>query len=287
MELANTHLFRTGRHRGLALAGAALLAASTLSGPNLLMAQATPDAVAVTVNARAGLASVAPTALGINHAIWDPTLGADDTSALLKSAGVKMMRYPGGSYGDIYRWETHTAPGGFVAANTDFDTFMRGVVKVGAQPMIIVNYGTGTAEEAAGWVRHANITRGYGIKFWTVGNENYGNGHYGASWEADNHADKSPAGYANLVVEFAEAMKAVDPTIKVGAVLTTPANWPDGIVGTGDAGTWNRTVLSLAGPHIDFVDVHWYPGGGTAAEALARTEHVDDALFLLRRQIGT
>jgi 4'-phosphopantetheinyl transferase EntD len=28
------------------------------------------------------------------------------------------------------------------------------------------------------------------------------------------------------------AMKAVDPTIKIGAVLTTPNNWPDGIVGS-------------------------------------------------------
>ena len=30
-------------------------------------------------------------------------------------------------------------------------------------------------------------------------------------------------------------------------------------------------MLKLAGPHIDFVDVHWYPGGGSAAEALAKT----------------
>ena len=55
-------------------------------------------------------------------------------------------------------------------------------------------------------------------------------------------------------------MKAVDPTVKIGAVLTTPGNWPDGIVAGGDAGTWNQVVLSIAGPYIDFVDPALVPG---------------------------
>ena len=45
-------------------------------------------------------------------------------------------------------------------------------------------------------MRYANVTKGYGVKYWEIGNEVYGNGHYGADWEADNHADKSPTGYA-------------------------------------------------------------------------------------------
>ena len=44
-------------------------------------------------------------------------------------------------------------------------------------------------------------------------------------------------------------------------------------------------MLSIAGPKIDFVDVHWYPGGSAAAESLAKTDHVDDAAYLLRQQI--
>src|SRR5262249_33149984 len=161
-------------------------------------------------------------------------------------------------------------PGGYVAPNTDFDTFMGSVQRVGAQPMIIANYGTGTPDEAADWVRYANVTKQYGVKYWTIGNELYGNGHYGANWEADNHADKSPAGYANGVVAFADAMKAVDPTVKIGAVLTMPANWPDAVVADGDGGNWNKTVLGIAGSKIDFVDLHWYPGGGSAAESLGK-----------------
>jgi hypothetical protein len=269
---------------------AALLAATgtiaAIAPPSAGAAPAAPaPPVAVTVNARAGQATVPATALGVNHAIWDSQLGTDAVSDLLKSAGVRMLRYPGGSYGDIYHWRDHTAPGGYVAPNTDFDTFMAASRRVGAEPMIIANYGTGTPQEAADWVRYANVTKDYDATYWTIGNENYGNGHYGAEWEADNHPDKSPNAYASGVVAFAEAMKAVDPTIKIGAVLTMPANWPDGIVGTGDSGTWNRTVLTVAGPHLDFVDVHWYPGGGTAAEALTRTEQVDDAMYLLRRDI--
>ncbi|WP_067175326.1 cellulose binding domain-containing protein [Microtetraspora niveoalba] len=262
----------------LRVASAVLLTLAALTVPPAHAEEAAP--VAVTVNARAALAAVPETAIGANHAIWDSRLGTDETADRLKDAGVKLLRYPGGSYSDIYHWADHTAPGGYVAPDTDFDTFMRGVRRTGAQAMVTANYGTGTAEEAAAWVRHANVTKGYGVTYWEIGNENYGNGHYGSAWEADAHADKSPAEYARNVVAYAEAMKAVDPAIKVGAVLTTAANWPDGLVGDGDDGTWNKVVLSIAGPKIDFVILHWYPG------ALDKAAHVPDMIRLTRRQIA-
>jgi hypothetical protein len=242
--------------------------------------------VTVTVNTRAGLATVPDTALGVNHAVWDSQLGTNAVADLMGAAGVRTMRYPGGSYGDIYHWKDNTAPGGYVAPGTDFDTFMGGVRRAGAQPIIIANYGTGTPQEAADWVRYANITKGYGAKYWEIGNELYGNGHYGTAWEADDHADKSPTGYATEVVAYADAMKAVDPTVKVGAVLTTPANWPDAILGGGDTASWNQTVLSIAGPHIDFVILHWYPGGSKAAETFAKPDQVGDMIYLVRQQIS-
>ncbi|MEU7532259.1 cellulose binding domain-containing protein [Saccharothrix sp. NPDC042600] len=239
--------------------------------------------VTVTVNARAGLAAVDPTAVGVNHAIWDAQLGTDAVADLLKDAGVGAMRYPGGSYSDIYHWRDHTAPGGYVAPNTSFDHFMAGVRRAGARPVITANYGTGTPEEAAEWVRYANVEKGYGVEYWEIGNENYGNGHYGSGWEADDHPDKSPDQYARLVVEYASAMKAVDPTIKVGAVLTSPGEWPDGITAAGDAGSWNQVVLSIAGPVVDFGILHWYPGG-SGAEVLTKTDRVADMVRLAREQ---
>jgi hypothetical protein len=271
---------RTSRSILLVLA----LAAAPIALPPA-QAQADPT-ITVTVNARAGLETVSDGAIGVNHAIWDSQLGTPAVADLMRGAGVRMMRYPGGSYADIYHWRDHTAPGGYVAPDTDFDHFMAGVRRAGAQPMVIANYGTGTAQEAADWVRYANIEKGYGVKHWEIGNENYGNGHYGSAWEADNHADKSPVEYANHVKQYAQAMKAVDPTIKIGAVLTTPGNWPDGIVAAGDAGTWNEVVLTIAGPFVDFVILHWYPGGGNGAEALSRTAHIGDMTWLVRQQIA-
>ncbi|MFI6505983.1 cellulose binding domain-containing protein [Streptosporangium sp. NPDC050855] len=262
----------------LRAASAVLLTLATLNVPVAHADEADP--VAVTVNARAALAPVPETGIGTNHAIWDTQLGNDTTADLLKDAGVKVLRYPGGSYSDIYHWADHTAPGGYVAPNTDFDTFMRGVRRTGAQPMVTANYGTGTAAEAAAWVRYANVTKDYGVKYWEIGNENYGNGRYGAAWEADDHADKSPAEYARHVVAYSDAMKAVDPTIKIGAVLTTPANWPDAIVADGDTGSWNDVVLAAAGSKIDFVILHWYPG------SLDKTGHIPDMIDLTRRQIA-
>ncbi|WP_250034167.1 cellulose binding domain-containing protein [Paractinoplanes maris] len=264
-----------------ALASTVLLAAVAV--PSTV--HAAPPDTRVDIDVRAGLATVGDVALGVNHAIWDAELGKPAVSDLLRDAGVQMVRYPGGSYADIYHWRDHTAPGGYVAPGTDFDTFMAGAERTGAEPMIIANYGTGTAQEAADWVRYANVTKGYGAKYWTIGNENYGNGHYGSAWEADEHADKSPKEYAATVVAYARAMKAVDPTIKIGAVLTMPGNWPDGIVGAGDEGSWNQEVLTRAGAVIDFADVHWYPGGSTPAETLTKTTHIGEATQLLRQQI--
>ncbi|MFD9777498.1 cellulose binding domain-containing protein [[Kitasatospora] papulosa] len=241
--------------------------------------------VKVSVNAGVGLGTIDEAAFGVNHALWDSHMNDPEVTGLLGEAGVGVMRYPGGSYGDIYHWKDHTAPGGYVAPHTTFDEFMSSVRTSGSQPMIIANYGTGTPQEAADWVRYANVTRSYGAKYWEIGNEIYGNGHYGSGWEADEHPDKSPREYARNVLSYAEAMKAVDPTIKIGAVLTTPGDWPDGIVGAGDSADWNHTVLSAVAGAIDFAIVHSYPGGATADEALDRTARLPGQLREVRRQI--
>ena len=272
-------------HRRFAILSAALLGVAGFTAASLSAAAAEPAPVTVSVDTHAGQQRVPAIGLGVNDAIWDTTLGSDSTTGLLNDAGVQIRRYPGGSYADIYHWKDHTAPGGYVAPNTDFDTFMGSVRAGGAQASVIANYGTGTAQEAADWVRYANKTQGYGVKYWEIGNENYGNGHYGSAWEADEHADKSPTAYANGLVEYAAAMKAVDPSIKIGAVLTTPGNWPDAVVADGDSADWNQTVLSIAGSAIDYVILHWYPGGTDTADALSKPDQAQDIADLTRAQI--
>jgi len=274
-----------------ALLAAGALAAAPLAaaGPAAAARQAAAAAsgtVNVSVNANEGLGTIPATGYGLNSAVWDSQMNVPQVQGLLQQAGVEMLRYPGGSYGDIYHWQDNTAPGGYVAPGTNFDSFMGTVAKIGAQPMLIANYGTGTPQEAAAWVQYANITKGYGAKYWEIGNELYGNGYYGADWEADTHASKSPATYASNVLQYASAMKAVDPSIKIGAVLTLPGNWPDSVVGSGDNGDWNKIVLSAAGSAIDFVIVHWYPSAADPASMLTEPAQVSGELAQLRQEIN-
>jgi alpha-L-arabinofuranosidase len=239
--------------------------------------------IGATVNAGSALGKFSPIAVGLNSAAWDGSLTSDGTPALVDATGVQTLRYPGGSTSDNYHWLSNTPDDpnqGGTVPSAHFDAFMSVVTGTGSQAMITVNYGSGTEEEAADWVRYAN--RGgrhydgpiptyadgcgkghnYGIKYWEVGNELYGDGTYGATWEV-NKKSHDPTTYANGVVSYAAAMKAVDPSIHVGAVLTAPSNWPDGQTSPSSPLPWNDTVLPIACNAIDFVVVHWYPQGPT------------------------
>jgi len=268
--------------------GAIALAASAMAAPGggVPAIAATGSTVNVTVNAQEGLGTIPSTAYGLNTAVWDSQMNTTQTQGLLKAAGIDMLRYPGGSYGDAYNWQNNTVQNGFVAQNTDFDQFMGTVQATGAQPIIIANYGTGTPQEAAAWVQYANVTKGYGVKYWEIGNEQYGDGIYGANWEANNYSDKSPAQYANELLQYASAMKAVDPTIKIGAVLTTPGNWPDSVVASGENGDWNQQVLSIAGSAIDFAIVHYYPSSSLGSTVVNAAQPLGGELAQLRQEIN-
>src|SRR5947207_8196880 len=158
---------------------ATLFALSLLSIPSLAQINAS-----VTVNAGSGLGAIPSQAFGLNTAVWDGLLLDAPVPNLLKQAGVTMLRFPGGSTSDVYHWQTHSTTAGtgaYVNPNDTFDAFMGVANSVGAQPIITVNYGSnpqGTAgadpAEAAAWVNYANKTKGYGVKYWEIGNEIYG-----------------------------------------------------------------------------------------------------------------
>ncbi|WP_203691190.1 LPXTG cell wall anchor domain-containing protein [Streptomyces sp. SID12488] len=271
------------------VAGAvAVLAASAGVGALAPSAVAAPT-VDISVNAGTSLGTVPSSGVGLNTGVGDEHMGDVKVSSLMKAAGVRQLRFPGGSGADGYHWKTHTmSDGGWVVPNTDFDHFMATAKKVGAQPILTANYGSGTPKEAADWVKYANVDKGYGVKYWEIGNEVYGNGHYGngKGWETDTHADKSPKEYAKNLVAYAKAMKAVDPKVKIGAVLTTPGYWPDKEKAPGDTADWNNTVLSIAGRSIDFVIVHWYPGGTTTADLLNTSSRIAGVRSSLRSLIA-
>jgi hypothetical protein len=265
------------RSRGyLAALVAALLlgttAATAVAAPNT-HPNATSSAT-VTVNATTGEGAVPSIGVGANTAVYDGFLTDAALPGLLSSAGVNALRYPGGSVSDVYHWQDNSVVPGqsFADPNNNFDNFMKLARAARSQPVITVNYGSGTAAEAAGWVKYANVTNAYGVKYWEVGNEVYGNGAYGSSWEYDTHGTKNATTYATTTGQYIDAMKAVDPSIKVGVVLTTPGSWPDGLTAPGDSQDWNHTVLAALGSKIDFVIVHWYPTSGSEAQLLGQPQ---------------
>ena len=254
----------------------------------------------ISVNTGQTRATIPDTAFGVNTAVWDNNMLSPDVPDRLHQAGVTLLRFPGGSLSDIYHWQHNSltpGKGSYVNPNNTFDAFMNIVQRVGAQAMITVNYGTnqlgtdgGDPAEAADWVRYANITKHYNIKYWEIGNEVYGNGTYGGQWEADQHAEKGPAAYANNILAFVNAMKAVDPTIKIGVSLTSPTDRINPPVSK--MANWNPTLLSMACSQIDFVDIHWYPrmhndeNMGPDAQLLSRPDRVASVIAQPRSEIN-
>jgi hypothetical protein len=182
-------------------------------------AYATESATAtatITVNAAQVIRTVDRRMFGLNTAIWDSAFDSTATRSRLQEMSVQALRFPGGSLSDEYHWLTNTTRTNTWTWATSFDAFASVALTTPAQVFITANYGSGTAQEAAEWVRYANVTKGYGFKYWEIGNENYG------SWEYDTHAVQwDPYTYALAVRDYMTSMKAQDPTIKVGAVLVT------------------------------------------------------------------
>jgi hypothetical protein len=309
--------FITRSSRGLAVLsvrarrGLALLSVGTLAAVMAVAAGAAPAGAqtltdSVTVDATAGLGTIPSNAIGLNTEVYDSYMNDAPIPGLLQAAGINALRYPGGSYSDIYNWETNVAEGGYDAPDTDFSDFMATAQSAGARPIITVNYGTGTPALAAAWVTDADVTNNYGIDYWEVGNEVFGNGTYGADWEADAHCDTTlngspvtigsepnqtydcgPTQYAENVLTYMSAMKAADPNIHVCAVLTTPEYWPDGVTNSEYPDPWNQTVLSVLGSRTDCVIVHYYPGGSSAANMLTSPQAIPSIMSTLDSDISS
>jgi hypothetical protein len=304
-----THRFPAPRflRRALAVAaGTALVTAGLTAVPPAPHAAAATSTDAVTVNATSGLGTIPPGAIGLNTAVYDSNMNDAPIPGLLKAAGIDALRYPGGSYSDIYNWQTSTAAdGGYVAPGTTFSDFMSTASSAGAQPIITLNYGTGTPALAAAWAQNADVTNSYGIKYWEVGNEVYGNGTYGANWETDSHCDTSlngtpvttgsepsqtyncgPAEYAAGVKQYLSAVHAADANAKVCAVLTTPGFWPDGVTNSEYPQSWNQTVLTALGSATQCVIVHYYPGGSSTAGMLTDPQDIAGIVSTLHSEIS-
>ena len=155
--------------------------------------------------------------------------------------------------------------------NVDVRTLHEFAKKSGARAIVTVNLGTGTPEVAAEWVRWAK-KEGYDVAYWEVGNELDG------QWELGHimpdGRKMTGADYAARFKEFAAAIKAADPTAKVGG----PASSNDELVFVED-------FIRDAGPELDFVSFHTYPvlgGRITEAERFSKAVNVGAAVEKIR-----
>lgn len=206
----------------------------------------------------------------------------EDVCEAIKSSGATTLRYPGGNFVSNYHWEDGIGPKQDrprvydYAWMTDDDNRMGTVEfielcrKVGAEPYICVNMGSGTAEEAMHWVefcngvtntKYANMRRAlgyeepFGVKLWGLGNEMYGDWQF-ASCDATDYAKKAK--------DFAKAMKWVDPNIELVAA------------GYELDSDWNRIVANTLGSLIKHIAIHHYSIG----YGLYNAENYEECMYL-------
>jgi hypothetical protein len=217
--------------------------------------------------------------LGFNLAAWYDVVGnATAINTAFGAAGIKAIRWPGGSWSDAYHWlgnsSTSNLPyqcsttNGATTTNgstqwggySTFAQFVPAIVQGGGYDLALTaDYGSdaactgpGDPTEAAAWVTAAAaLTNGANLSHVTVGNEEYG------SWEIDNHTlQHDPTTYASAVAGtsgYYALMKAANPNVLVGVDVCS-----SDCAGDGNS-TWDTTVLSNAKDYYNFVEYHYYP----------------------------
>lgn len=244
-----------------------------------LVAKPAPAVVHIWVNASQTVRAVDARIFGINTAAWDGYLPSASTIPVLNEMGIQALRWPGGSWGDGYHFTNEYAAfqaRGYGCVTTNF---MKVATNTGAQIYFIANYGSAAPAEAVQWVKHCNLTNQWGVKYWEVGNENFG------SWETDFNTNApfkahDPWTYAMRFTNYYALMKAADPTIKIGAVAMPGegayANNTDHPAINPRTGTTNYgwtpvllNTLSNLGGSPDFLIAHEYaPNDGDTQNLL-------------------
>lgn len=192
-----------------------------------------------------------------------------DVMAALKELNFRTMRYPGGNFLSGYRWEDGVGPKDQRPRRRDLawqsietnqfgtDEFMAFCQQVGTLPMIGVNMGTGTIQDAANLVEYCNAPVGtkyanmraanghtdpYGVKYWCLGNEMDGPWQIG-HLEADEYGRKAR--------EAAKMMRWHDPSIQLVLCGSSSINMPT-------YPEWDRVALELCYDRVDYHSMHYY-----------------------------
>lgn len=150
----------------------------------------------------------------------------------------------------------------------DVKTQHEWIQSLGAEAMVTVNVGSGTPEVAAEWVKWANQTQDYGVRFWEVGNEL--NGDWELGYRQPDGSSMTGEIYAQRFNEFAKAMHAVDPDIHLGGPACSDL-----------ALDFVEELIRDGGDAVDFISIHAYPVGvntKASADKFAAIQDLRDAI---------
>ncbi len=212
----------------------------------------------------------------IYEGIYDPASPHADANGLrqdvlaaLRELNFRAMRYPGGNFLSGYRWEDGIGPREQRPRRRDLawqsietnqfgtDEFMAFCELVNTQPMMAVNLGTGTIQDAANLIEYCNAPAGtlyadkraanghadpYSVKYWCLGNEMDG------PWQI-GHLEA--AAYGLKAREAAKLMRWHDPSIQLvlcGSSNNVIPSYPE----------WDRVALEHCWDLIDYHSIHYY-----------------------------
>jgi alpha-L-arabinofuranosidase len=242
----------------------------------------------------------------IYEGIFEPRSTLADESGLrqdvLEALGElkpTVIRYPGGNFLSGYHWMDGVGPAEQRPRRRDLawksietnqfgtNEFLGFCSRLGTLPMLGVNMGTGSSEEAAALVEYCNAPGGSyyadlrrlhgfpeprGVKYWCLGNEMDGPWQIGHLEAAD---------YGRKALETAKMMRWHDPSIELvlcGSSSTGMATYPE----------WDRITLETCWEQVDYLSLHYYAGnrsgdtGSYLALAAQFEEHLSTLEGLLR-----
>jgi alpha-L-arabinofuranosidase len=189
----------------------------------------------------------------------------DDIIEALRNIKVPNLRWPGGCFADYYHWEDGIGPPaqrpkmvntvwGGVTEDNSFGTheYLELVRRLGTEPFIVGNVGSGTVKEMADWWEYVNHPGGstladrraangdaepFKVRFWGVGNESWGCG-----------GGMTPQHYADVYKGFATFLRPFGAT-RAFRIATGP---------NGAGFEWTEGVMREASRQIDGLDLHYY-----------------------------
>src|SRR5512137_731175 len=192
-----------------------------------------------------------------------------DVLGALREMRMTAMRYPGGNFASGYHWMDGVGPKAqrptvrelaWQSIETNqfgTDEYIKMARMMDWTPMITVNLGTGTPEEARNWLEYCNSPTGtqfadlrskhgklepYQIKLWCLGNELDG------PWQMGHvPADQ----YAIRAQQAAKMMKYTDPSIELILCGSCEVGLPTYL-------EWDRSVLEYVGEDVEYISLHQY-----------------------------